>query len=69
MRRGLHGHRHHLHDRLASELVPYEIVVNAAWGLTALGGVLAGVGLGLTLTSHEAPASVRLTPSGLRGWF
>ena len=53
-------------EALSAELAPFEVVVNLAWGLTALGGVLSGLGLGLTLSAESASgARVRLTPSGL----
>jgi hypothetical protein len=58
-------------DTLSAELVPFEVVVNLAWGITALGGVLSGVGLGLTLSGGPTGegTAVRLTPSGLEGAF
>jgi tetratricopeptide (TPR) repeat protein len=58
-------------EMLSAELVPFEVVVNLAWGLTAIGGVLSGVGLGLTLSAERPGAgpTVRLTPSGLEGSF
>ncbi|MBX7195077.1 MAG: PEGA domain-containing protein [Sandaracinaceae bacterium] len=58
-----------LRDQFARELAPYEVVVNVAWGLTALGGVLAAVGIGLTLGGDETSATVRLTPLGVEGRF
>jgi hypothetical protein len=58
-----------LRERLGAELVPYEVVVNASWGLAALGGVLAGLGVGLTLVEGPQSERVWLDPLGLRGAF
>jgi hypothetical protein len=56
-------------DALWAELAPFEVVVNLAWGLTALGGALWAVGLGLTLSSEGPGVHARLTASGLEGTF
>lgn len=56
-------------DALSAELAPFEVVVNLAWGLTALGGALWAVGLGLTLSSEGSGVHARLTASGLEGTF
>ena len=57
-----------LRTQLSAELLPFEIGVNLAWGIAALGGVLAIPGLVLGTGSSAGP-SARITPRGLEGRF
>lgn len=50
----------------SADLANWEIAVNVAWALTAVGGVLSAVGIGLSLSTHDEHLSAELTPLGAR---